>query len=429
MTGWSRRRTGVAVAALAVVVASVALATTRDEPASTRVAVGTAPEDATPTDPEVPAPTTDADAEPVPPESVPPSDPTESPPAETAAPVASTTTTTGSGRTCAATQVATPMGVDLLGLATADGLRERSLDGTVDHVVPGSEGQDLRHAEPRWDATARRVAWPVRTPGSPFSAIAVADVVDRCWRVVTPPGDTANDAPAWSTDGRVGYRSRPTAAADPSQASIRATDPTDLRTVPVVAPVTSGPAWAPDGSGRLAYSDREGLKVLHPSGRKLLLHAANSTEYAEWSPDATAIVFSISIDSGVWLVPADGGAPARKISPPGLWQIFWISWSPDGRRLAFIGQPNGSPPASGSTGSDLWVMERDGADARPLTTEGRASGKPRWSPDGQLVAYQVRAPESGDGSETDVEVVRPDGTGRRTVARQAQLAGFLRRAP
>jgi Tol biopolymer transport system component len=50
-------------------------------------------------------------------------------------------------------------------------------------------------------------------------------------------------------------------------------------------------------------------------------------------------------------------------------------FSPDARRIAFVSTRSG--------GAELWVADRDGANAQQLTTFGRAAiRQPRWSPDG-----------------------------------------------
>jgi Tol biopolymer transport system component len=81
------------------------------------------------------------------------------------------------------------------------------------------------------------------------------------------------------------------------------------------------------------------------------------------------------------------------------------AWSPDGRRIAF---------AVGSfvdVGMGLWVMNADGSD--PLWIGRGDENLPAWSPDGSEIAFVKAGP-----IET-LEVVRPDGTGRRLVTGQA----------
>ena len=55
------------------------------------------------------------------------------------------------------------------------------------------------------------------------------------------------------------------------------------------------------------------------------------------------------------------------------------SWSPDGRRIAFV---------SGRGGFDqIWTMKADGSDMRRLTAPRALDADPAWSPDGRRIAF------------------------------------------
>jgi dipeptidyl aminopeptidase/acylaminoacyl peptidase len=63
------------------------------------------------------------------------------------------------------------------------------------------------------------------------------------------------------------------------------------------------------------------------------------------------------------------------------------TWSPDGRRIAFVSRQTPEPREIGNT--DIFVIDaRSGATPRRLTDfAGPDGGRPTWSPDGQLIAF------------------------------------------
>ena len=66
------------------------------------------------------------------------------------------------------------------------------------------------------------------------------------------------------------------------------------------------------------------------------------------------------------------------------------SWSADGRRIAFVSQPDRGPDMGPSGGFPpllrdrrIWVMDRNGSDKRQLTNDpAYRDERPLWSPDG-----------------------------------------------
>ncbi|HEX5756565.1 MAG TPA: amidohydrolase family protein [Arenimonas sp.] len=92
------------------------------------------------------------------------------------------------------------------------------------------------------------------------------------------------------------------------------------------------------------------------------------------SPDGRTLVFSLLGD--LYTLPIDGGQ-AQRITHGRAWDVQ-PRFSPDGQEIAF--------PSDRGGGNNLWRMKRDGSAATALTTEDfRLFNNPVWTPDGQYV--------------------------------------------
>ena len=59
--------------------------------------------------------------------------------------------------------------------------------------------------------------------------------------------------------------------------------------------------------------------------------------------------------------------------------------SPDGKRIVYVRRF--ADPMTDKRYSNLWIINNDGTDHRPITTGNRSDVSPRWSPDGLRLAY------------------------------------------
>lgn len=97
------------------------------------------------------------------------------------------------------------------------------------------------------------------------------------------------------------------------------------------------------------------------------------------SPDGREIVFDLLGD--LYLLPIEGGE-AKAITSGLAWDMQ-PRYSPDGKHIAFTSDRTGK---DGKAGDNIWVVDRDGSNARQITGETyRLLSGPNWSPDGDYI--------------------------------------------
>jgi acylaminoacyl-peptidase len=108
------------------------------------------------------------------------------------------------------------------------------------------------------------------------------------------------------------------------------------------------------------------------------------------SPDGSRIVYVRSANDilrdrarmDLWILNADGGEH-RPLTSSG--RAGSPVWSPDGGRLAYV--------AGGEDGSQIWVRWMDTGQTARLTTLTESPGALSWSPDGYWLAFSMLVPE------------------------------------
>src|SRR5438874_8898553 len=136
-----------------------------------------------------------------------------------------------------------------------------------------------------------------------------------------------------------------------------------------------------------------------------------SSAMPAWMPDGSRIVFHARrkddqqkgfATRNVWSVGADGSGEKKLTG--GTKDEYHASLSPDGKKLLFVSELNGS--------RDIWLADADGQNPVPLTDDPGTEDQPSWSPDGRQIAYAAFPKEGGS---FDLWVVNADGSGRRRL--------------
>jgi dipeptidyl aminopeptidase/acylaminoacyl peptidase len=108
------------------------------------------------------------------------------------------------------------------------------------------------------------------------------------------------------------------------------------------------------------------------------------------SPDGKWVVFSVaepsysatSASSDLWIVPADGSRPARRLTNT-KGPESTPAWSPDSKRIAF------SASREGDDVTQIYVLDiSEPGEAVRITSLSTAAANPVFSPDGRMVLYQ-----------------------------------------
>lgn len=198
--------------------------------------------------------------------------------------------------------------------------------------------------------------------------------------------------PAWSPDGR-------RLAVVTKGAGVVVRDPWDRRRGKRVAPEGEHPTWSPTG-GRLAYARsegadarRSGVYVVNATGQNA--HRIGTGTTPAWS-STNRIAFTLGREpASLYTMRPDGSGRRRVVR-----DATDPTWSPDGRRLAFV------------RASEVIIVGAHGGTVRRVA----GGNDPVWSPDGTHIAFT----DSQDGFCNDsLWTIRVDGTQKR----QLRLSG------
>lgn len=226
---------------------------------------------------------------------------------------------------------------------------------------------------------------------------------DQRKQVTTSPEDKRY--PSWVPEGGISYHT-----SNYGCYLVRGEAPRSEPLLPGLWPARDI-AWSRDGS-HVAFSkfrtdlvDSANLWVAEAGGRaqRMLTHEAGIQYNPAWSPDGRRIAYVGGQGYGtyeIYVVNVDGAE--RKQLMKNRSHEFLPAWSPDGLQIAFTSDASGD--------YEIWVIQSDGSMPRRLTQSPGLDTRPVWSPDGRRIAFTT----SRSGT-LEIWVMKADGTDPRPV--------------
>ena len=170
--------------------------------------------------------------------------------------------------------------------------------------------------------------------------LSAADPLGSPWRALTTGGDSRS--PSWSPDGsRIAYV-RGAMASQPKNIYLVSVGGGAATRLTPTAGEYSTPRWSPDGT-RLAFSDCTlgncDIFVINADGSGLtnVTRSSVADRDPSWSPDGAHLAFSSYRDGStdIFVVDADGTDLRRLTKTVFGGSSSAATWSPDGRHIAF----------------------------------------------------------------------------------------------
>jgi serine/threonine protein kinase/roadblock/LC7 domain-containing protein len=146
----------------------------------------------------------------------------------------------------------------------------------------------------------------------------------------------------------------------------------------------SGSSWSPDGSQIVCRAnDSETFLILNATDGSIAGKLPIEGKNPSWSPTRNEIVYAVDVQKTVthiYRVGLDGNSPVLLVGDNCT--NYVPVFSPDGNWIAYQSNKD-------SSYSEIWLMDREGNNARRITTspKGTWAQSPSWSPDSRWLAF------------------------------------------
>ena len=278
-------------------------------------------------------------------------------------------------------------------------------------------------SDPAWSPNMRRVVFARRPGSSRADVYIMSSKGGGVKRLTRFPG--AEDKPAWLPDNRTisvaprGIFEAPLAKfiGPPPCAPLRRGDCDEIH---------ENGAWTvgANGTGLTDLTAKYPQCRVRPTptelieGGHLVKRCGGFGGFGTvWSPDGRKIAAFTPLD-GVYVHNTDGTGQIGPI-PPSVttWlESSYPDWSPDSRRIVFLGD---KPPLCAAPGCGaIYTAAANGTDVRLVIAGKRVIGEAVWSPDGRKIALTLKTP----GRRAAIYVIAPNGTGLRRLTPRSMIA-------
>jgi dipeptidyl aminopeptidase/acylaminoacyl peptidase len=265
---------------------------------------------------------------------------------------------------------------------------------------------------------ATRVAYTVENndgPGRPYTQLWVMTIADG--KSVRFGGEKdPSGSPEWSPDSQwLAYRGR---AGDKAGLVVARPDGSGARFIAEISG-TNAPlpgsgtnvAWSPDAKRIAFVSAVPGPETADATGDPIVI-----TRYL-YKPDAAEGLTRFNDNRRLHLFVADVASGRVEQLTDGAHYEHSIDWSPNGQELLFL--TNRDADDDVFFNYDIFVMKLADKSVRRLSATESNEYRPRWSPDGRMIAFQATKRGLTD-RETTMEdthawVMNADGTNRREI--------------
>ena len=197
-------------------------------------------------------------------------------------------------------------------------------------------------------------------------------------------------AASWSPDGQwiaFGFGIFFEGRTRPARVMMMRADGSERRELTDGSANSGFPSFSPDGKQIVYRVSGEGLRILSLANDAVRTLTTEPDNFPSWSPADDVIEFTRAIDAAydIFSIHADGTGLKRLTRAPG--NDAHGVWSPDGKHIVFssarLGFKDESPlydPPEFQPYGELYIMNADGTNQRPLTDNKDEDGTPAWQP-------------------------------------------------